>query len=512
MALKDIETIVIVILENRSFDHMLGYLSLAGANPPMAIEGLSDDPAWVARYANAYQGNPFPIHRLGPSTQKVDDPPHDHGTIALQINTPPHPGSPDRMGGFVESYMTSQPPPTDRSVVMGYYAEDSVPIFDFFARNFAVCDHWFSALPTGTQANRLMAMSGESSIVDNAPVFLPRQDLVYDWLSAHGVTWCAYQWGDFFPFFSLMPHWLPEITTSLSLSDFGGRGRFRRYARFREHWTANDPMPSVIFLEPEYTDGPRTNPNDDHPPTGVAKGQAFLADIYSSLTSNPDRWNRTMMIVTYDEHGGFFDHVPPLLIATDVAGFHFPTTGVRVPGFVVSPHVAPGTVFSGNLDHTSILQLLADRFNPNQDYSAAVGARQPHLVPLANVLVDRVPAQLATPLIAEADHAVIQQAAVGAQAPPGGPGAPGTTPNAQAFHNVALKVANDHPDLLAQPGWSALADYLATAPSGNTVAEMRRGIISPAGAGPIVTPRRSSQSRRTTRRAPRAKPKPTPRR
>ena len=68
---------------------------------------------------------------------------------------------------------------------------------------------------------------------------------------------------------------------------------------------------------------------------------------------------------------------PPLPIPTDVAGLHFKTTGVRVPAFVVSPQVAPGTVFSNNLDHTSMLQLFADRFNPNRDYSAAVGARQP---------------------------------------------------------------------------------------------------------------------------------------
>jgi phospholipase C len=236
MALGDIDTIVIVILENRSFDHTLGYLSLQAANPPMPLEGLRDDAAWRDRFVNFYQATPYPLHRLGADVQTIDDPPHEQATIAMQIGTPPRPGSPDQMGGFVVSYMTRQPAPADRSLVMGYYDGESVPIFDFFARNFVVCDHWFSALPTGTQANRLMAMSGESSIVDNAPVFLPDQDLVYDWLTAHHVTWCAYQWGSFFPFFTLMPRWASEIATSLTLSDFGGRGRFRRYSRFREHW------------------------------------------------------------------------------------------------------------------------------------------------------------------------------------------------------------------------------------------------------------------------------------
>jgi len=180
MALTDIETIVVVILENRSFDHMLGYLSLASANPPMAVEGLRDDPAWRRAHANSYQGTAYPIHPLGPAVQEIDDPPHEQVTIAGQINTPPFPASPDKMGGFVESYMKRDPPPGDRTRVMGYYTRDAVPTFDFFARNFVVCDHWFSALPTGTQANRLMAMGGESSIVDNAPVYLPAQDLAYD--------------------------------------------------------------------------------------------------------------------------------------------------------------------------------------------------------------------------------------------------------------------------------------------------------------------------------------------
>ena len=219
-------------------------------------------------------------------------------------------------------------------------------------------------------------------------------------------------------------------------------------------------MPSVIFIEPEYTDGPHIDPNDDHPPTGVAKGQAFLADIYTTLISNPDRWKKTMMVVTYDEHGGFFDHVTPLPIPTSVAGFQFATTGVRVPAFVISPQVEAGVVFRGNLDHTSILQLLADRFNPAQDYSAAVGARQPQLVRLATILPDKLPARPSAPLVPSATEAAIRAATAGTAAPATGPTAAGAAANAQAFQNVALKVARDHPDLLAHPGWGALARYV----------------------------------------------------
>lgn len=458
MSLAEIETVVIVIMENRSFDHMLGYLSLPGGNGPMPVEGLSDTPAWLNAWANLCAGTPYPPHRIGPQIQQIDDPTHDHIAINLQITTPPVAGPPELMGGFVQSYETFGPTPSDRSLVMGYYDQEAVPVFDFFARNFAVCDHWFASLPTGTQANRLMAMSGTSGIVDNAPVFLPEQDLVYDWLTAHSVTWCAYQSGDWFPFFSLMPSWLPEIATSLSLSAIGGRGRFRRYTKFAEQWASTDSMPNVIFIEPEYTDGPHTDPNDDHPMTGQAKGQVFLADIYNTLIRNPGRWANTMMIVTYDEHGAFFDHVHPLPIPTTVAGFEFKTTGVRVPAFVVSPRVAAGTVFSEPLDHTSLLQLLADRFNAGQTYSAAVGARQSGLSRIAKLLgaARAVPA----PIIPAGALAAIKAAADRAPIAPSAGSSPADPANAQALHNVALKVAKDHPDLIAGPGWQSVSQYV----------------------------------------------------
>ncbi len=461
MPLADIQTIVIVMLENRSFDHLMGYLSLADAGSVLPVEGLKDDPAWQAAQQNAAEGKTYGLRPLTSSVQTIADPPHDHASIGVQINTPAAGG----MRGFVQSYVQfSSPQPPDPGLVMGYYDQSAVPIFDFFARNFTICDHWFAALPLGTQANRLMAMSGASSIVDNASTFLPEQDLVYDWLTTHNVDWCAYQSGDFFPFFSLMPKWLPEITTSLTGSALGIRGRFRRYSEFAGHWQDNaSRLPRVIFIEPEYTDGPHADPNDDHPPTGQAKGQAFVADIYNTMISNPARWQNSMMIVTYDEHGGFFDHVPPLPIPATAGGVSFTTTGVRVPAFIVSPHVQPGVPFTGNLDHTSLLQLLADKFNAGQTYSAAVGARQPLLAKLSSVLAAAPAAAAAAPkiqTIPAAAVAAIKTASAKAPAPPAAPITTQSPPNAQALHNVAMKVAKDHPDLLTHDAWKSLRAYV----------------------------------------------------
>jgi phospholipase C len=251
-----------------------------------------------------------------------------------------------------------------------------------------------------------------------------------------------------------MPRWLPEIVTSLSGSSLGVRGRFRRYSQFRDHWNDTKPMPNVIFIEPEYTDGPHVDPNDDHPPTGVAKGQALLADIYNIVVGNADRWQKTLMIVTYDEHGGFFDHVPPPPIPCTVAGVQFTTAGVRVPAFVISPYVAPGSTFSGTLDHTSFLQLLADRFNAGQTYSAAVAARQSYLVALSSALTG--PRAAAGPLIPQT---VIDALRVTTTQMPklSSAESPGAVANARALQNAMAKAMTDHPDLLAGSAWAGLA-------------------------------------------------------
>lgn len=472
MSLQDIETFVIVILENRSFDHMVGYLSLANANPPMPVDGLRDDPVWQANYGNDFGGASYNIMQLDPG-HTVFDPPHTSTAISQQITTPPHLASLNKMGGFVASYANPtyykagdpQPPAADLPLVMGYYDKQSSYVFDFFARNFAICDKWFSSLPASTQPNRLMAMSGESTISDNVNTFtqFPNQDLVYDWLNrtpnpddpSSKVSWCSYQWHGY-PFFTLMSRWRGAILAQLA--DPIGLGNFRHYndfygigQSFKVHWQNGDQIPSVVFIEPKYTDDQISSatPNDDHPPTGIPGGQALLLDIYNTLISNPALWAKTMMIVTYDEHGGFFDHVQPINIPAHAGDQLFSSTGVRVPAFVVSPHVEPGTVFQGPLDHTSILQLLADRFTPNKTYSQAVADRQAHLVRLSTILTPRPPAQARAPeipaaLVAAAAAEGTRLAAQRQLAPP----PESTTETAQAFRELKPLVAARYPQLL----------------------------------------------------------------
>ncbi|MBA3811970.1 MAG: hypothetical protein H0X27_10100 [Caulobacteraceae bacterium] len=145
MAIADIDTIIVVIMENRSFDHMLGYLSLPG-DGRMAVEGLRADEDWLAAHANMHGAVPYRSKRLERTIQALADPNHGRAAISVQIGTPAQGGGP--MGGFVKSYVEdTTPTPPEPGRVMGYYDAGAVPVFDFFARNFAVCDHWFAALP-----------------------------------------------------------------------------------------------------------------------------------------------------------------------------------------------------------------------------------------------------------------------------------------------------------------------------------------------------------------------------
>jgi phospholipase C len=453
VALKDIDTFVFVMLENRSFDHMLGYLSLDDTPDRLPVDGLRSDPAWRAQRANLGNGTPHQVKHIL-STQPIDeDPPHGSITIEKQINTPTHGGLP-KMGGFVQTYLDTfkNPPPGDPGAVMGYYDSEAVGSFDFLARNYCVCDRWFTPLPLGTQANRLMAMSGSSKVVDNVRG-LPNQELAYTWLGERGIGWRVYVSGGFAPFFLMMPDWTLKIGTSLAFGD----GPFRRYGKFESNWASPKTMPQVIFIEPEYGDAPGRTPNDDHPPAPVSRGQALVADVYRILSSNPGRWARTLMIVTYDEHGGFFDHVPPLPIRGSAGNKTFPTTGPRVPALLISPHVGKGTVFSEDLDHTSFLQLVADRFTMDGKYSQPVSDRNRALGRLSHALLPGprpgpVPAMPALQFKSMMPLALEGLAMGRADAPP--------TPNALALDTAARRLAAECPEVMEQPEWREMKAYL----------------------------------------------------
>ncbi|MFO0995045.1 MAG: alkaline phosphatase family protein [Alphaproteobacteria bacterium] len=351
--LEDIKTIVVLMMENRSFDHVLGHLSLPQYGGRGDVEGLANidtDP----RFANIFDQQvyrPFPM---------ADGPlPHDlpHSRAEIQAQMAPR-GATFAMSGFVESYVALTKTAVLDPAPMGYLTPDAVVMSRFLADNFLVCDHWFSPLPADTHPNRVMAFTGSSLIDDTKTRIIPHRDLVFSWLTAHGVRWRLYHCGfSFFPLFGDM---------ALALGD-----NVRNFRRFAADLAteAEDEAPQVIVIEPEYGDSPvhfGFSPNDNHPPLPIGPGENFIREVYTALLNSP-RWPGTLLVVIHDEHGGFFDHVPPAPIksAPPPGALYtepFVSTGVRVPALIASPHVERGRCYKGTLDHTSVLQLLAEKF------------------------------------------------------------------------------------------------------------------------------------------------------
>jgi phospholipase C len=276
------------------------------------------------------------------------------------------------MTGFVQAYVNSTYSMVDQPPPLGYLTANSVFMSNFLARNYLICDHWFAPLPADTHPNRAMAYTGVSLIDDTKARIIPYRNLVLDWLTAHGVRWRVYHSG--FSFFSLFG------VIEQTLGD-----NFRSVRQLAGDFE-NDPddvVPQVIFVEPEYEDSPvhfGFIPNDNHPPLPIGPGEHFLRDVYVALAKSR-RWAGTMLILTHDEHGGFFDHVLPRPITSPVppgALYRdpFATTGVRVPAIIASPFVQSGTCYSGTFDHTSILQLFAEKFGGDRrGYSDDVNRR-----------------------------------------------------------------------------------------------------------------------------------------
>jgi phospholipase C len=382
-----LDTIVIVMMENRSFDHLLGHLSQSAFGGRSDIDGIAS--LVNPRYANPSQNGTLVSPFLMPDHAFLTDLPHERDLVAVQLAASPVLGGPT-MTGFVRAFEIAtgtsglaSPPP------MGLLLPNDLPATSFLAREYAVCDRWFAPVPTSTQPNRLVAMSGYTLQDTTLAGLLPNQETLFDWLDAHHVRWRVYSAG--LSFYSLMPRLWPRLLGN----------QFRRLSDLShdfQHDSA-DQLPNVIIVEPDYEDSPvhlSGHACDNHPPLPVAFGEAFVRQVYEALTASPGRWQRTAMLLTYDEHGGFFDHVAPLPVPSPTpngAGYApFASSGVRVPAIVVSPLVARGSAKHANLDHTSILALLAERFGAaGEAYSPAVAERQRHGVASASAVFDSGP-------------------------------------------------------------------------------------------------------------------------
>ncbi|HWA72785.1 MAG TPA: alkaline phosphatase family protein [Polyangiaceae bacterium] len=363
-----VDTVVVVMLENRSFDHTLGFLSHELFDQRADIDGLHQH-SDVFDWDNPDAAGQLYAPTATPDSYLPRDLPHSRRQIAQELDS-------GAMDGFIRAYFDDQT--TDRSPIpMRFCRPQDVPVTAALARNFTVCDRWFASLPTDTQPNRLMAVSGQTLIDATSSVsvpfhLLPNQFTIFDYLESKGIPFNIYVDASNLP--------LVGVPSCLLLMKSQWRHVVHRghsLQNLAQDWQSAAPAPNVIYCEPFYNDFATAlngHGNCNHPPLPMAFGEDFLGRVYSALTSNPEKWKKTVLFVCYDEHGGFFDHVAPPGMKYNAPPAHqwvdttaFMTFGVRVPGMVISPLVERGSAFHGLLDHTSILQLMVDRFGRPED-------------------------------------------------------------------------------------------------------------------------------------------------
>ena len=348
--LKNIEHIVVVMMENRSFDHMLGYLSKEGhrdGTKRSDVDGLRGGEK------NPYKGQDFPSFPLT-DTVFVVSPCHEHECVTNQIND-------GKMDGFVADFANRyEADGIDPGSIMGYHTSNTVPVYDALAREFLISDRWFSAHPGPTFPNRFYTLTGRLNRGANGEfefdnphgdAFTPVSTrTIFDHLNDHGISWRYYEYG----YCSLRMFERYTVDNQNILDGGPDSINFVNSA-------LSGTLPSVTFIDPDFIDVPPGF--DDGPPADVAAGQHFLGTIVDAVIKGP-LWSKTLLIITYDEHGGFFDHVaPPKAVAVSAIDDY----GVRVPTFVISPWVDRGKATSAidpNLvfDHTSIAKTIARCF------------------------------------------------------------------------------------------------------------------------------------------------------
>jgi phospholipase C len=342
------DTVVVVMMENRSFDHLLGWLP--GADGRQA--GLE--------YADR-MGNHHPTHDLGTDFTGCGhaDPDHSWAGGQIQLN-----------GGRNDGWLRTA---SNRGAVdtypIGYYTEAALPVLGALARNYSTLDGYFSSVMGETYPNRMYLHAAQTDRDHNleAPGFagppnkLATVPTIWDRVAQAGLQG-RYYFSDV-PFIGLWGiRYLPIIAS---------------FSRFLADAAAGT-LPNLCFVEAKLNSDPGGLPaSDQHPFADLRAGDKFVSDVFHAVRSSP-QWHRTVLVVTYDEWGGFFDHVPPPRVTddTDPASVdHRCTSGVRcaatpdyrqlgfrVPCVVVSPFSPAGRVHGGPYEHTSILKLIEWRW------------------------------------------------------------------------------------------------------------------------------------------------------
>jgi phospholipase C len=317
-----IEHVVVVMMENRSFDHLLGWLP--GADGKQA--GLS----YVDRYGISHATH----HMTVPNNCGFYDPDHSYEGGRIQYDG-------GRCDGFLRSGQN------DISAI-GYYEQADLPFLGQAATQWTTFDRYFSAVMAETYPNRFYMHAAQTDRLHNN--YSPFQHAtIWDRLKAAGVSG-TYYYSDI-PFAALLGSHTPASSLPVVPND-----------KFTTSFIADAAagmLPAVSFVDPQFLNEDTGLSNDDHPHADLRAGEAFLNKIYDAVRTSPN-WDKTVMVITFDEWGGFFDHVRPTA-APDVSA-KTALRGFRVPTILISPMARRGYVSHDVYDHTSILRMIEWRW------------------------------------------------------------------------------------------------------------------------------------------------------
>lgn len=379
------------MLENHSFDNVFGLSGIPGIN---GLEGSE---------SNDYGGKAYTVGKPAPETMP-SDPGHEFLDTLQQLcgkddmaplwhNGDPYPpeGSGFTNAGFVANYATTtseqtkiihfSPPPQALigDVMSCFDTATQLPAIFTLATQFAVCDNWHSSIPGPTWPNRFFAYAASSSGLDDSPSlkqqmtgelwegFSFERGTIFDLLNAH-----LQQGDDQKPKFrlyqdryNLLSFPIVHALKGIHASDMHDLSSFANDL-------ANDYDYPLTLIEPNYGDiflDTYKGGSSQHPMDGMQKGEELIKTVYEAIFNSPV-WESSLLIITYDEHGGFYDHVspPPATPPNDGPpkyskhGFDFSRLGIRVPAVVVSPYIPAGTVSKTLYDHTSMIKTMTENW------------------------------------------------------------------------------------------------------------------------------------------------------
>lgn len=372
--------LLVLLLENRSFDHILGFLD----HPDPSYTGLSgDEQNYLDPTKASTKVTPDAEYSIEP------DPGHGHHSVMYQLTGKSRPRPPYKVNnsGFLRDFERMGLEKTGArgkgALIMRCQAPSRLHILSTLAREFVVFDHWFCPVPGETWPNRNFAVAATADGEVNIDIRFYSNPTIFEQLEDYGRSWALYYNG------------FPQVLAFPAVWKWFRRKYHKSHERLLLDIRENR-LPNFAFIEPDHQGD---NSNSQHPSNNKTSGRDFIeaerlvCRVYEALVSNPRVWEKTAFLITYDEHGGFFDHVPPPQdsrfqlkkpFKEDGYTFSFDLLGPRVPAILISPFVERETVDHTLYEHSSIVRTARDLFIPgapplSDDSRDAVAASFAHL-------------------------------------------------------------------------------------------------------------------------------------